>query len=87
MLPDQRLRDAALLLPIVAVLLMLPAVLGLVSGSRWFAGLPSLPTFIFTTWLLLIVAGAWLARRLARDGDNADEAVDTDADGQRERRP
>jgi hypothetical protein len=74
MLPNQRLRDAALLLPIVAVLLMLPVVLSLVSGDRWFAGLPSLPTFIFSAWLLLIGAGAWLARRLMHDGSDDDGA-------------
>ena len=66
MLRDQRLRDAALLLPILAALLFLPAVLSLVSGHRWLAGLPSLPAFVFTAWLALIVASAWLARRLTR---------------------
>lgn len=69
---DQRLRDAALLLPVLAVLLFLPVVLDLVSGYQWFAGLPSLPTFIFVVWLVLIVAGAGLARRLARPVSGGD---------------
>lgn len=66
MLHDHRLRDAALLLPVLAVLLFLPAVLGLMSGGRLPFGLPSLLAFIFAAWLALIAASAWLARRLAR---------------------
>lgn len=66
MLHDHRLRDAALLLPILAVLLFLPAVLELMSGGLLPFGLPSLPAFIFAAWLALIIAGAWLARRLSR---------------------
>ena len=58
MLPDQRLRDAALLLPALAVLLFLPAVLELISGHTLPGGLPSLPVLIFAAWLGLIVAGA-----------------------------
>ena len=34
-------------------------------------GLPSLPVLIFAAWLGLIVAGAWLARRLSRAVDNS----------------
>jgi hypothetical protein len=63
-LRNQKLRDAALLLPVIGIFLMLPAVLRLVSGGRWFAELPSLPAFLYLVWLLLIVAAAVLARML-----------------------
>lgn len=66
MLQDHRLRDAALLLPVLAVLLFLPVILDLMSGGRLPFGLPSLPVFIFAAWLALIFASAWLARRLTR---------------------
>lgn len=71
MLPNQRLRDAALLLPILAVLLFLPVALELMSGHVLPAGLPSLPAFIFAAWLALIGASAWLARRLTRPAADA----------------
>ena len=61
---NQKLRDASLLLPVVGVFLMLPAVLRLVSGKRFIADLPSLPTFLFLVWIGLIVGAALLSRKL-----------------------
>jgi hypothetical protein len=63
-LRNQKLRDAALLLPLIGTFLMLPVVLRLVSGSHWLAEIPSLPAFLYLVWLALIVAAAVLARML-----------------------
>ena len=74
---NQKLRDAALLLPVVGVFVMLPVVLRLVSGGRWFADLPSLPSFLFLAWLVLIVAAGLLARLLLK----AEAIAETDGEG------
>jgi hypothetical protein len=63
-LRNQKLRDAALLLPIIGAFLMLPVVLRLVSGGHWLDGVPSLPTFLYAVWFVLIVAAGILARML-----------------------
>ena len=61
---NQKLRDAALLLPVVGIFLMLPVVLRLMSGGWWIADLPSLPTFLFLAWLGLILGAALISRLL-----------------------
>lgn len=61
---NQKLRDAAILLPVIGTFLMLPAVLRLISGGHWLGGLPSLPAFLYVVWLGLIVIAAVLARLL-----------------------
>lgn len=62
---DQRLREAALLLPIVGFLLLMPPLLSIFDGQALVFGvLPILPAYIFGVWLTLIVAGALLSRRL-----------------------
>jgi hypothetical protein len=65
-LRNQKLRDAALLLPLIGTFLMLPVVLRLISGGHLFADLPSLPAFLYLVWFGLIVAAAVLARLLLK---------------------
>jgi len=71
---NQKFRDAALLLPVIGIFLMLPIVLQLVSGGRWFADLPSVPTFLYLVWLGLIVAAAVLSRLLLKAEAHAESA-------------
>lgn len=78
---NQKLRDAALLLPVIGTLLMLPVVLRLVSGGHWFANLPSLPTFLFLTWFALIVAAGLLARMLLTAEARTQEEARPPGDG------
>lgn len=79
---NQKLRDAALLLPVIGTFLMLPVVLRLVSGGRWFADLPSLPTFLYLTWFVLIVAAGILARLLlTAEARTEEEALPPDDGG------
>lgn len=63
--PDSpRLRDAAALLPALAVFLLMPPVITLFTGSGEVAGVPLIVAYLFGVWLALIVCAALLARRL-----------------------
>lgn len=61
----QRLKEAALLLPLAGFLLLVPPLLSIFGGRAQVFGLPLLPAYIFTLWLLLIGGGWLLARRLS----------------------
>ena len=78
---NQKLRDAALLLPVIGTFLMLPVVLRLVSGGHWFANLPSLPTFLYLAWFVLIVAAGILARLLLTAEARTEEETVLPGDG------
>lgn len=65
----QKLRDAALLLPIFGLLLFLPPFVGLLHGTSNAAGVPAVVLQIFLVWAALIGAGAWLSRQLGSDED------------------
>ena len=78
---NQKLRDAALLLPVIGTFLMLPVVLRLVSGGHWFADLPSLPTFLYLAWFVLIVAAGILARLLLTAEARTEEEALPPGDG------
>lgn len=78
---NQKLRDAALLLPVVGAFLMLPVVLRLVSGGYWFADLPSLPTFLFLVWFGLIAAAGLLSRMLLTAEAKVEEGAASASDG------
>jgi len=80
-LRNQKLRDAALLLPVIGTFLMLPVVLRLVSGGHWFADLPSLPTFLYLAWFVLIVAAGILARLLLTAEARTEEEALPPGDG------
>lgn len=56
----RRLRDAARMLPIFGIVLLMP-VLWNVSARAW--------VYVFAVWLGLIVVAGLLARRLGQDGD------------------
>ncbi|MGE0797638.1 MAG: hypothetical protein AB7G13_27490 [Lautropia sp.] len=60
-----RVRDAAVVLPWLAVFLLMPPVITLFTGSHTVAGVPLIVVYLFGVWLALIVAAALLARRLA----------------------
>lgn len=60
-----RVRDAARLLPAVAIVLFMPPVVTLfVSAHTSLGGVPLIVVYVFGIWLGLIVAAALLARRL-----------------------
>lgn len=66
-----RLRDAAALLPALAVFLLMPPVITLFTGAHKIAGVPLIVAYLFGVWLALIVAAAMLARRLVSPSEPA----------------
>jgi membrane protein implicated in regulation of membrane protease activity len=60
-----RVTDAAALLPILGILLLMPPVIALFVTDGGFGGVPSIVVYLFGVWLALIVCAALLARRLA----------------------
>jgi hypothetical protein len=60
-----RIVDAARVLPILGVFLLMPPVITLFAGIADVAGVPRVVVYLFGVWLALIVCAALLARRLA----------------------
>lgn len=61
-----RARDAAALLPLLGLFLLMPPVVTLFVAAIDIAGVPLIVVYVFGVWLSLIVCAALLARRLAR---------------------
>ena len=60
-----RVRDAAVLLPVLGlVLVMPPAITLFAAAGAGVGGVPLIVVYVFGTWLGLIVAAAVLSRRL-----------------------
>ena len=60
-----RVRDAAVLLPVLGLVLFMPPVITLFAAAgAGVSGVPLIVVYVFGTWLALIVAGAVLSRRL-----------------------
>lgn len=80
----QKARDAALLLPLLGLLLLMPPFVGLLQGVAGFAGIPAIALYIFIIWAAMIAAGFLLSRRIgalqgftATGADQADGDADT----------
>ena len=69
LLAGRRARDAAILLPLGAVLLFLPPYVRLFDQPGFLFNIPLLHAYIFVLWLVGIVLTALLARRLSREAD------------------
>jgi len=69
LLSGRRARDAAIVLPLGAVLLFLPPYVRLFDQQGFLFSLPLLHIYIFALWLVGIVLTGLLARRLAREAD------------------
>lgn len=61
-----RMHDAARLLPIAGIVLLMPPVVTLFVADAMIGGVPLIVVYLFCTWLALIGCAAWLARRLSR---------------------
>lgn len=60
-----RVRDAAVLLPVLAAVLFMPPVVTLFAAAHaGVSGVPLVVVYVFGTWLGLIAATAWLSRKL-----------------------
>lgn len=79
-----RLRDAAVVLPLLGLFAWMPPVIGLFAGWGHVLGVPLIVAWLFGVWLTLIAAAAWLSRRL--DSDDAlerDGAAEATAHGRK----
>ena len=59
-----RRRDAASLLPVLGVFLLMPPVITLFTGAHTWLGVPLIVAYLFGVWLALIIIAALLAWRL-----------------------
>ena len=74
---SSRARDAAILLPLLGLFLLMPPMIALFAVNLDIAGLPLIVVYVFGIWLALVVCAALLARRLAPSApDTTDERVD-----------
>lgn len=64
-----RVRDAARVLPLVGLFVLLPPVIGLFTAPVEIAGVPLIVVYVFTVWGALVACAALLARALGRDPD------------------
>lgn len=62
--PPPKLRDAALILPLLGAFLLLPPLTDLFVAPMRIAGIPLIVLYLFGVWLGLILVALWLARRL-----------------------
>lgn len=62
--PSERIRNAAALLPILGIFLIMPPAITLFVANLPLAGIPLIVVYVFGVWFALIVAAALLARRL-----------------------
>ncbi len=69
-----RLRDAAVVLPLLGLFAWMPPVIGLFTASGRVFGIPLIVAWLFGVWLALIAVALWFARRL----DPVDELPPTD---------
>jgi|TARA_R110002072_G_scaffold517_1_gene3145 uncharacterized membrane protein YuzA (DUF378 family) len=70
-----KLRDAAILLPLLGVFLLMPPIISLMGTSSALTGVPFIVVYIFGVWLLLIFCAYRLSLRLndlTPDAENGD---------------
>lgn len=74
----QKARDAALLLPLFGLVLLMPPFVGLLQGVAGYAGIPAVAVYVFIVWAALISAGFLLSRRLGSQQDLLSPGTDQD---------
>ncbi len=62
--PFHHARDAALVLPIVGLVLFAPPVINLFLADVEILGMPLIGVYLFTVWGLLVACALWLSHRL-----------------------
>lgn len=83
--PSPRLRDAAVVLPLLGLFLLMPPMIRLFVAKHDIAGVPLIVAYLFGVWVVLIACAALLARGIARSsraaGPTRDDDEDRDAAG------
>lgn len=64
-----KFRDAAFLLPLAGLFLLLPPIIGLFVSPATVFGIPLVVAYIFGLWTALILVAFWLSRRLSDPED------------------
>ena len=71
---SDRARQAAAVLPILGLFLLIPPVIGLFAVPLDVAGVPLIVVYLFAVWLALALAAALLGRALERPDPPPDPA-------------
>ena len=74
---DRKTRDAALILPIIGLLFLIPPFATIFAIDGRILGIPVMVAYIFVVWALLIAAAAVLSKRIQA-------AIDLDSTGRRD---
>ncbi len=61
-----RARDAAAVLPVLGLFLLMPPVITLFAAALDVGGVPLIVVYVFGVWAALVLCAALLARRLGR---------------------
>lgn len=61
----QRIRDSAFILPFLGLFLFLPPMLSLFDAPLRVLGIPLIQLYIFSAWLILVIAAWAITKRLA----------------------
>ncbi len=72
----RKLRDAALVLPLLGIFLFLTPIPRIFISEPDPQGIPRVFAYIYGTWVLLILASAWISRKLTQS-----EAEDSHTNG------
>lgn len=72
--PAPRVLDAAVVVPLAALLLFMPPFISLFAAPVSIFGIPLVVLYMFGVWAALVLLTWWLARRLAASGDSAPPA-------------
>ncbi len=67
---DRKLRDRALILPVVGLILLIPPVASIFQIDGRIGGVPVTLAYIFAVWAALIACAFWLSRRLGPGDDD-----------------
>jgi hypothetical protein len=76
-----RIRDLALLAPLVCLLLFMPPYIAMFDQPAFLFGIPLLLVFIFSVWILGIIVTGLIARSYARKTDWPQGPDDPPRDG------
>ena len=72
--PDgQGVRDAATVLPVLTIILLIPPIILIFARPSTIAGLPLILVYVFGVWAASILAALWLSTRLP--GDDAEQGL------------
>jgi len=72
--PAPRMLDAAVVVPLAALLLFMPPFISLFAVPASVFGIPLVVLYMFGVWAALVLLTWWLARRLAASGDSVPRA-------------